>query len=64
MYCVSAKEESQRLCESLEEFVALLSQWLDERLDERLARTFVLTLRAILPFRHTKYPLPLSGLGA
>jgi hypothetical protein len=64
MYFASANDESQRVWRSLESFVAALARQLDERLDKRLVRTFILALRAILTFRHTKYGLLLSELGA
>ena len=64
MYCALGQEESQQVGESLEGFVGLLARWLDERLDKRLVRTFMLTLKAILVLRHTKYGLLLSELGA
>lgn len=64
MYCASGKEESQQLGESLEGFVGILTRWLDQRLDQRLVPTFVLTLKAIFTLRHTKCGLLLSGLEA
>ena len=64
MYCASGKEGSQQLGELLERFVGILARQLDERLDKRLVRTFILALKAILTLRHTKYGLLLSELGA
>ena len=56
--------QSQELCDHLESFVHPLLGWLDEQIDKRLVRTFLLTLGAIVTFRHTMYGLLLSELGA
>ena len=56
--------QSQEFARRLETFSHPLLQMLDRRLDKRLVRTFLLTLRAILMLRHTRYGLLLSELGA
>ena len=56
--------QSQELCDQLESFVHPLLRWLDDQIDKRLVRTFLLTLGAIVTFRHTMYGLLLSELGA
>jgi len=55
--------QSQALATRLEEFVAPLLQDLDDQIDKRLVRTFLLTLQAIISFRHSRYGLLLSELG-
>lgn len=62
--CASAAEQSQVLAQQLEDFVAPLLVTLDKRLDKRLVRTFLRSLLAILTFRHSRYGLLLSELGA
>ena len=54
---------SQQLAQKLEVFVAPLLRRLDAQLDKRLVRTFLLTLQAILTFRHSTCGLLLSELG-
>lgn len=54
---------AQWLYDKLEEFTRELMVELDQRLDQRLVRTFLLTLQAIITFRHTPYGLLLSELG-
>ena len=56
--------QSQELSDHLESFVHPLLRWLDDQIDKRLVRTFLLTLGAIVTFRHTMYGLLLSELGA
>ena len=56
--------QSQELSDRLEGFVNPLLQWLDDQIDKRLVRTFLLTLVAIVTLRHTMYGLLLSELGA
>lgn len=59
-----AFQQSQAVLERLEHFVSSLLQRLDSQVDKRLVRTFLVTLSAILTFRHTRYGLLLSELGA
>lgn len=54
---------AQELAEKLAEFVGPLLARLDEKLDKRLVNTFLLTLQAIITFRHSSYGLLLSELG-
>lgn len=54
---------AQLLHNQLAQFVNTLLVELDERLDKRLVRTFLLTLQAIISFRHSQYGLLLSELG-
>ena len=63
--CQSAtkKQNAQHLHDKLEAFVNELLLELDEQLDKRLVRTFLLTLQAIIKFRHSQYGLLLSELG-
>lgn len=60
----SNQEQAQVLGEKLLDFLGSLLQDLDAKLDKRLVKTFVLTLQAILSFRHSRYGLLLSELGA
>jgi hypothetical protein len=57
------QERAQEVGERLTEFVQPLLQRLDEKLDKRLVNTFLLTMRAIITFRHSTYGLLLSELG-
>lgn len=57
-------QKSQELATRLEHFVAPLLSRLDSQIDKRLVRTFLLTLQAILTFRHSTNGLLLSELGA
>lgn len=59
----SADEFSQLLGGRLVAFVHPLLVTLDRQLDKRLVRTFLLTLQAIIAFRHSQYGLLLSELG-
>lgn len=61
----SAENEvkSQELATRLEKFVRPLLSRLDAQIDKRLVRTFLLTLQAILTFRHSSNGLLLSELG-
>jgi hypothetical protein len=54
---------AQTLLDELEDFVQELLVELDGRLDKRLVRTFLLTLQAIVTFRHSSGGLLLSELG-
>ena len=54
---------AQALASRLQSFVAPLLSALDAPLDRRLVRTALLTLQALVKFRHTKYGLLLSELG-
>jgi hypothetical protein len=56
-------EQAQAVHNQLEGFVQGLLVELDEYLDKRLVRTFLLTLQAILTFRHSSLGLVLSELG-
>ena len=56
-------QKSQQLQRKLETFVTPLLVALDRQLDKRLVRTFLLTLQAIINFRHSSYGLLLSELG-
>lgn len=56
-------ESAQHLHDKLEQFVTSLLMDLDDCLDKRLVRTFLLTLQAIIAFRHSRYGLLLSELG-
>ena len=60
----ASSKQSQELSELLERFVEPLLQWLDEQIDKRLVRNFVLCLLAIVKLRHRGYGLLLSELGA
>lgn len=55
--------KAQELAAKLEKFVAPLLGRLDSQIDKRLVRTFLLTLQAILTFRHSRNGLLLSELG-
>lgn len=55
---------SQHLAQQLEAFLEPLLTCLDAYLDTRLVRTFLLSIAAILTFRHTKQGLCLSELGS
>ncbi|MBZ0280938.1 MAG: hypothetical protein K8L97_09360 [Anaerolineae bacterium] len=55
--------QPQALARKLEGFVAPLLSRLDRQIDKRLVRTFLLTLQAILTFRHSTNGLLLSELG-
>lgn len=57
------KKISQLFVQKLEAFVEEFVVELDEVLDKRLVRTLVLTLQAIVCFRHSQYGLLLSELG-
>ena len=57
-------QKSQELATQLESFVTPLLRQLDAKIDKRLVRTFLLTLQAILTFRHSTNGLLLSELGA
>ena len=57
-------DQSQELSGRLESFVHSLLLRLDDQIDKRLVRTFLLTLGAVVTFRHTMYGLLLSELGA
>ena len=57
------KQNAQYLHDKLEGFVNSLLRELDQQLDKRLVRTFLLTLQAIICFRHSQYGLLLSELG-
>jgi hypothetical protein len=54
---------AQWVSDQLETFVQELLGELDQRLDKRLVRTFLLTLQAIIMFRHSSQGLLLSELG-
>lgn len=56
-------QQAQAIHGQLEGFVQDLLQDLDRQLDKRLVRTFLLTLRAIVTFRHSGLGLLLSELG-
>lgn len=60
----TSAHQSQVLSDHLEDFVNPLLRWLDDQIDKRLVRTFVLTLVAIVTLRHTMHGLLLSDLGA
>jgi len=56
-------QQAQYLHDKLERFVTPLLAEMDAYLDKRLVRTFLLTLQAIITFRHSRYGLLLSELG-
>jgi hypothetical protein len=56
-------KRSAEIGQRLEAFVSPLLRRLDEQIDKRLVRTFLLTLQAILVFRHSQAGLLLSELG-
>lgn len=58
------KQASRAMLERLREFVAPLVAELDEQIDQRLVRTFIKTLQAIVTFRHSSQGLLLSELGS
>lgn len=62
-HCEQKSAEAQELGQALQEFVSPLLDELDRQIDRRLVKTFLLTLQAIVTFRHTKYGLLLSELG-
>ena len=57
------KQNAQYLHDKLEAFVNDLLRELDQQLDKRLVRTFLVALQAIICFRHSQYGLLLSELG-
>ena len=57
------QRKSQARATKLENFVRPLLSRLDAQIDKRLVRTFLLTLQAILTFRHSTNGLLLSELG-
>lgn len=59
----SHQEQAQVLGNQLLEFLGSFLKDLDAKLDKRLVKTFILTLQAILSFRHSRYGLLLSELG-
>lgn len=59
-----SQKRSEEIGQRLEAFVTPLLRRLDKQLDKRLVRTFLLTLQAILVFRHSQMGLLLSELGA
>ena len=61
--CQQKPRQAQEVGEQLSAFVKPLIVQLDKQIDKRLARTFQLTLQAIITFRHTRYGLLLSELG-
>jgi hypothetical protein len=61
--CQQKLRQAQEVGERLSAFVKPLIVQLDKQIDKRLARTFQLTLQAIITFRHTRYGLLLSELG-
>jgi hypothetical protein len=57
------QHRSQKVSQQLERFVESILVELDRSLDKRLVQTFLLTLHAILMFRHNSLGLLLSELG-
>lgn len=57
------QHQAQTILDQLERFVESLLVELDEHVDKRLVRTFLLTLQAIVTFRHSSMGLLLSELG-
>ena len=64
MYSAPPGRLAQDSAMHLETFVAPLLESLEQRLDKRLVRTALRTLHALVVFRHTRYGLFLSELGA
>ena len=62
-HCQQKSNKAQELGQALQQFVSPLLEELDRRVDRRLVKTFLLTLQAIITFRHTQYGLLLSELG-
>ena len=62
-HCQQKSAEAQELGQALQEYVSPLLEELDRQIDRRLVKTFLLTLQAIITFRHTQYGLLLSELG-
>lgn len=60
----AGQRQAQETADLLEMFVGPLAEWLDERLDRRLVRTFFLALVAMVRMRHNRCGLLLSELGA
>lgn len=58
-----SRRKAQDINHQLELFVATLLGWLDEQLDKRLVRTLMMTVQAIITFRHNLNGLLLSELG-
>ena len=61
--CQQKSKEAQELGQALQQFVRPLLEELERQIDRRLVKTFLLTLQAIITFRHTQYGLLLSELG-
>ena len=58
-----SRRKAQEINERLESFAEVLLGWLDEQIDKRLVRTFMMTVQAIITFRHNMNGLLLSELG-
>jgi len=59
-----SRRKAQAINEQLESFAGVLLGWLDEQIDKRLVRTFMMTVQAIITFRHNLNGLLLSELGS
>jgi hypothetical protein len=57
-----ARRKAQGINDQLEAFARVLLGWLDERIDKRLVRTFIMTVQAVITFRHNLNGLLLSEL--
>lgn len=58
-----SSRKAQDISTQMESFAAPLMAWLDQQIDKRLVRTFMLTVQAIITFRHNLNGLLLSELG-
>ena len=58
-----SQRKAQEINAQLETFAKLLLIWLDAQIDKRLVRTFIMTVQAIITFRHNLNGLLLSELG-
>jgi hypothetical protein len=59
----TARRKAQGINEQLETFASVFLVWLDEQIDKRLVRTFIMTVQAMITFRHNLNGLLLSELG-
>lgn len=60
----TGRQQAQAVAQRLELFLGPLEHWLDDLIDRRLVRTFLLALQAIVRLRHSRSGLLLSELGA
>lgn len=58
-----SRRKAQAINTQLESFARELLVWLDAQIDKRLVRTFIMTVQAMITFRHNLNGLLLSELG-